>query len=401
MVLGHKPASAPPAWTLAALLLVLSGCSTAKVTSPAAATPAVAQCPVEGRWVTPPASPPLPTAAFLERLGAPRVLLLGEDHDRADDHRWQLQTIAALGGRQSELVLAFEMLPRSSQPALDEWSAGALDVDEFVRRSRWFSVWGYPPELYMPVLHLGRMNRYPLVALNVDRSMLRMVSGGGWNSVPLAQREGISDPAPPSAGYREMLREVFAAHAGAEPTDSEALENFIDAQLTWDRAFAQGIRDALERHPDATVVALIGRGHLEYGYGVAHQLDDLGVTEHVTLLPKEVSPQCGDALEVGLADAVFGIRRNRDEPHGVKLGVFLEPAAAGVRIRRVLDGSVADAAGLAVDDVVVAAAGRRVATVAEIKAVLAKQPPGTVLPLQIERGSERIEIDARFPPRGQ
>ena len=60
------------------------------------------------------------------------IVLLGEEHDREDHHRWQLDTIAALHERRRAMVLGFEMFPRRSQPVLDRWSAGELSEAEFL-----------------------------------------------------------------------------------------------------------------------------------------------------------------------------------------------------------------------------------------------------------------------------
>jgi uncharacterized iron-regulated protein len=40
------------------------------------------------------------------------VVLLGETHDQAEHHRWQLNTIAELFSHRPDMVLGFEMFPR-------------------------------------------------------------------------------------------------------------------------------------------------------------------------------------------------------------------------------------------------------------------------------------------------
>ena len=62
-------------------------------------------------------------------------MLLGEYHDRPDDHRWQLQTVAALAAEHPAVVLGFEMFPRRAQPVLDRWVAGELDERALLRET--------------------------------------------------------------------------------------------------------------------------------------------------------------------------------------------------------------------------------------------------------------------------
>jgi uncharacterized iron-regulated protein len=174
-----------------------------------------------------------------------RVVLLGESHDRDEHHRWQLQTIAALQARHPAVVLGFEMFPRSSQPALDEWREGRLGEAEFLDKSRWTDVWGMPPALYLPLFHFVRMNRVPMVGLNVDRDLVARVAKEGWAQIPEADRAGLSTPAAASPAYREWLSEVYRAHSKEDENGSDGLERFIEAQLVRDRAFAEAIRATL------------------------------------------------------------------------------------------------------------------------------------------------------------
>ncbi len=391
--------------TMLPILLLLGGASCGDLRPPEPSPQAVqarlrersGACPLEGRWFVPRSGDLLSTVEILDRIGGARVVLLGESHDRPDDHRWQLQTIAALDGRHRELVLGFEMLPRSSQTALDAWSNGGLGIDEFLAASRWHDVWGYPADLYLPIFQFGRMNRVTMVALNIDYELIRRVSSEGWGAIPQSERAGLSDPAPPSTEYRAMLESVFTSHLAddAKPEPGER-ERFIESQLLWDRAFAEGIRDALQTNPNAVVVALVGSGHLENGYGVPHQLDALGIDTHVTLMPWDVTAECTD-LPPMLADAVFGVGAAAPATARPRLGVFLEPAEGGVLVRRVLEDSVAEDAGIQPQDLIVGAAGRPIESAGELKAVVGKQPLGTTLPVTVLRSGRRMELDARFP----
>lgn len=226
-------------------------------------------------------------------------MLLGEQHDKASHHRWQLHTLAGLHALRDELVIGLEMLPRSAQRTLDEWVAGELDADTMLAQTQWEEVWGFDSALYMPILEFARMAQIPLIALNIDPELRKRLVNDGWESVPTDERYGIPPPQPASASYRSRLTEVFNQHAMDD--DPESLERFIKAQLTWDIAMGQRLSQAAE---DGTlVVGLMGLGHVAYNDGVTYQLSALGVNDTLSLLPWQIN-DCA-LPDSTLADAVY------------------------------------------------------------------------------------------------
>jgi uncharacterized iron-regulated protein len=354
-------------------------------------------CVPPARWVTPASRLERTTPEVIVRAARSRIVLLGELHDRSDHHRWQLQTIAELAALRPTLVLGFEMFPRRVQPVLDRWVAGQLDARTFLREADWTEVWGFPPEQYLSLFEFARLNRVPMRALNVDRALVARVGREGWAAIPASEREGVSDPTPATPAYEAMLIEALAAHAG-QHNDEAARRRFVEAQLTWDRALAEGLAQAARDHPHALVVGVMGSGHLEHGHGVPHQLAALGLGDVTVLLPWDTDRDCA-ALVPDLADAVFGIAPAATGAETrPRLGVTLEPAAGGVRVATVSPGSVAARAGLRPGDVVVQAAGLAVASPADLRAVVDRQAPGTWLPLRVRRAGHERQVVVRFEP---
>lgn len=393
---------------IASLLLMAGLAAGAGAAASVPVKPQPACVPVAA-WRVPGAdAAPLTTAQVLERIAGSRVVLLGESHDSAEHHRWQLAMLAALHARNPDLVLGLEMFPRRVQPALDRWVAGELTEAQFLEQSEWRAVWSFDPGLYLPLFHFARMHRVPMAALNVDMALIREVGRSGLDAVDEARREGVTRPAPPPAAYLAKLRPVFEQHQDGNSGSSAQgagdaevrFARFVESQQVWDRAMAQGIADALARYPGATVVGILGSGHVVYGHGVPHQLQDLGVHRVATLLPWDAGRDCEELRSAGIADAVFGVAAPAAAPTAdrPRLGVWLDAADGGVRIRDVARGSVAEAAGLKADDVITEIAGAAARAPADVSGAVQRQAPGTWLPMKVRRGGQTMEIVARFPP---
>src|SRR5262245_8720252 len=188
----------------------------------------------------------------------------------------------------------------------------------------------------------------------------------------------------------------MAAH-GTKGAGDDASRRFVEAQLTWDRALAEGLAEAARANPQALVIGVMGSGHLEGGHGVPHQLAALGMHDVTVLLPWDATRDCA-TLGPGMADAAFGIGPPADTAtERPKLGVTLAQAdRGGARVTEVTRGSVAAGAGLRAGDVVVAAAGAPVTSPADLRRVVDVQAPGTWLPLRVRRDGRERQLVARF-----
>ena len=347
------------------------------------------------------------------------VVLLGEAHANLEHHRWQLQMLSSLHARNPNMVIGFEMFPRRVQEALDKWVAGSLSVAEFLDASDWKHGWSIDAKAYLPLFHFARMNKIPMVALNIDSRLRKEVSLKGFDILSEDKFKGVTRPAEPSKAYLEYLMLVYKKHDRNHKTkiitEDLDFQRFVRGQQLWDRAMAQALHSALTRlesppvvgvqalfsaltQPERPlVVGIMGAGHIRNGYGVPHQLMDLGIKDVAMLLPWESNKACGQ-LVAGIADAVFGVASyvKTDGPQRQRLGIQFEMAQKGARILKIEKGSVAETAGLKDKDIIIEIAGLEVKKINDVIEAVKRQAPGTWLPLKVTRGSETIEIIARF-----
>jgi membrane-associated protease RseP (regulator of RpoE activity) len=263
-------------------------------------------------------------------------------------------------------------------------------------------VWGFDAAFYLPLFHFARMNRIPMVALNVERDFVHMVGSKGLESVPPEKREGVSAPAAASEAYLERLFATYTQHPEKkQPAPSRAdpeFRRFVEAQLVWDRAMAQALANAAARAPDALVVGVMGSKHIAHGDGVPRQLESLGIKHIASLLPWDTSADCAE-FSAGLATAVFGLPAARPAPPPPRLGIFVETVPDGVKVSSVTAGSIAEITGLRAGDILIEVAGTAVKTTEETRAIVGRMAPGTWLPLKAKRAGEIVELTAKFPAK--
>lgn len=215
------------------------------------------------------------------------IVLLGETHDDPAHHRWQLTQIEALYAREPRLAIGLEMVPRSRQAALDAWTAGRLDEARFLEAVDWQGSWGFDYALYRPIFDFARARRIPMLALNIDRAVVRAVREDGWPALAAWPDLALGRPVAPLPAYNRYLAAAFAGHGRTGDADAlnRGYAGFVDIQLLWDRAMAARI--AAERAAGTPLIAvLVGSGHVRDGWGIPRQLRDLGHASTALLAPQ-------------------------------------------------------------------------------------------------------------------
>lgn len=395
--------------------------------SPEAKGLPAAICANPGVWINPATGKAASPLEFFDDLASKQVVLLGESHNKAEHHRWQLHNIAALHSRSKPLILGFEMFPRRVQPVLDKWVKGELSREAFLKEVEWSRVWGFDADLYMPMFDFARMNAIPMVALNVERALISRVGKEGWDNIPQAEREGLTEPASAPKEYERMLAEIYLLKEAmrkapenhgkldpdkaddyrhqAEVTDEKLAElqavpefrHFVEGQLTWDRAMAEGISKASRDNPGALIIGVMGSGHVENLNGVPHQLKSLDIAENAALIPVEAGEDC-EAVSATYANAIFTLKTPEEqEKPKLKLGVVIRDEGGAALVEMVSPDSVAEALEIKKGDKIISAAGFDVTSAADLIEIIGRQAPGTWLPLEIERDGRHLELVAKFP----
>ena len=270
-------------------------------------------------WIDPVSGKILPFKQLMHEMATRSIVMLGETHDIAEIHRWQLHVAATLYALRPNMMMGFEMFPRRLQPVLDEWVDGRLNTKTFLKKSEWLDVWGFPAKIYLPLFHFCRQQKIRMLALNCYRELVSRVGKLGWDAIPEAERDGLTPAAPATGAYHAYLASYGNRRKkGSMPASDR--ERFMRAMQTWDRAFACNMVHALNEIPSGKqkplVIGIIGRGHLEYGYGTPYQLADLGIIDTAVLLTSD-KPKWQPKPGRKMADAIFRI--DMPEPRATRI----------------------------------------------------------------------------------
>jgi uncharacterized iron-regulated protein len=212
---------------------------------------------------------------LLKTLATAQVVYLGETHDSQQDHQTQLAIIQALHQQNPKLAIALEMFQRPFQPMLDRYLAGELTEVELQQQSEYDQRWGFPWQLYAPILRFAKENRLRLLALNTPTEVTRKVGKQGLANLSPPDLQFIPPVAEidtSNAAYRAKILQVYEQfHQGK--TSSTGFENFFAAQVLWDETMAATIAEFVQANPDFQVVVLVGQGHIAYGYGIPSRVE--------------------------------------------------------------------------------------------------------------------------------
>ncbi len=316
---------------------------------------------------------------ILDAIVQCRVVFVGENHDRFEDHLNQLKVIDGLRRRGKDLAIGMEFFQQSYQVALDDYLAGTIEEPEFLRRSQYFDRWRFDYRLYRLILRYAREHRIPVIALNLESELTRRVGEVGIAGLTKAERARLpakidrSDPA-----YQARIKGVFAHHPG---TDKKSFERFMEVQLLWDEGMAERAARYLRANPDKTLVVLAGGGHIEYGQGIPERLlRRVKVTSATLLNTAEPDPDPAAADYLLTPQPV-------ELPPGGLLGIQLgeQSEGRGARVQGFGACSGAKAAGLQEGDLILRIGDQPVAGYADIRIALLDSRPGQRLSVQVRR----------------
>ncbi|MCE5313160.1 MAG: ChaN family lipoprotein [Nitrospiraceae bacterium] len=279
-----------------------------------------------------------------------KIIYVGEEHNNFSHHLAQLDVIRTLHEQGKKVAIGMEMFYRSSQAALDGYTSGAIDEREFLKRSGYFRQWGFDYSLYKPILDFARLNKLPVVALNITRKIVGKVGESGISSLTEEEKAQLPKQMDYSdEDYRARLVAVLETHSGAGRRN---FENFFQAQVLWDEYMAESVDIFMKKNPERTMVVVAGGGHLSYGSGIPKRAYRRNSLPYAIILN-------GDNMAPGIADYIV-MPDSAEYQKSPRMMVILKETDKGLVITGFPEGSSAQEAGLEEGDLILEAGGRAV-----------------------------------------
>jgi uncharacterized iron-regulated protein len=236
--------------------------------------------------------------AMLAEIARVGVVFVGEQHNDPATHRIERAILEGLARRRGNVIVAMEMFERDTQPSLDDYVAGRLNEEEFLRASR---PWPNYMTDYRPLVEFARVHGWRVIASNAPRRIALQVSREGLNAArPDSESERklvAAEFSCPMDDYFKRFAEVMGKghpHSGGASQKQEeekqndkkqeeerraVIERFYYAQCVKDETMAESIANALSaasaqgQDSSAQVSPLVvhfnGAFHSDYRLGAA------------------------------------------------------------------------------------------------------------------------------------
>lgn len=318
--------------------------------------------------------------ALSERLADARLILIAEQHTNLEDHRIQLRVLELLQETGRPLVIGLEMFEVEDQSLLNGWVAGQFTEPDFIEQSDWYGSWGYHWGYYREILLFARAHAIPLVALS-----------GPWEVVS----ETGAEPNLSSQDHRSLFRAFFEAddpvHGGLQEDQLEAL---FAAQCRIDAVMAFNAAEALEAHPDTTLVVLAGSGHVVYELGIARQIQEWYEGPVTTIVPVSVE-DANRRVRASIGDFAWGVPEMTD-PAFPELGAVSVSVEGGLHVIHVEPDSPAERGGLETGDVLTRFKDVVITAKPDLNRTLATVEWGDEVALIIQRDGAPRDLTLKF-----
>ena len=232
-----------------------------------------------------------------------RIIFIGEEHESRVSHQAELTILKGLAERDSNLVLALEMIERDVQDVLDAYLIGEISEKKFLEQSR---PWPNYLEDYRPLIEFAKKKGMAVIAANVPRRAAATVAMANDISPDVMGEDRIYFPKTLHLKSKEYYKRFVSSVEEMPhftPMKGMRLDGLYKAQVLKDAVMAASIEPFLDRR----ILFCCGHFHSDYHLGIPYQLQknhpDLKVVvitfaSYVGDLPMKERSRIGDFIWV-------------------------------------------------------------------------------------------------------
>lgn len=337
-----------------------------------------------------------------------RIVYVGETHDNPASHRLELTVLRAMAERYPDgVALGMEMFTPDQQETIDRWLSGELAEKAFLKESRWQEQWRMDFDYYRPLLEFARERNIPVIGLNAPKSLVKSATMKNLGENVDEERQQLPEMDLDDPYHGAFVTAMYSGHSHG----TSGLEGFQRVQTLWDETMAENVARYLESQEgkNRRLVVVAGGNHVRHGFGIPRRVFRRLPTSYLIIGSKElvVPEDKRDRLmdvevpKFPMPPYDFLVFTEYEDlaPPKVMLGILLDEAEGKVRVKSVLPGSVAEAAGLQEGDVLLEIDGMPVAESFDLIYEVRQKRPGDRSVLLIERAEARQSVEVTFPPK--
>lgn len=335
--------------------------------------------------------------ALVDKLLETNIVYVGESHTRFQDHVLQLRIIRALYEHDQKLAVGMEMFNDTAQETLLGYLNGDFDERDFLKKSHYFTMWGYDYQLYRDIINYAKKHKIPIIALNIEKETVSKVyKEGGIGALSPEEMQTLPKERDLTiSGYRERIASVFKLHDSPTKTEQNKLNDFFQAQTIWDETMAEAVAGYMKKNQGHRMVVIAGMGHTNKDSGIPPRVSRRMPLQQAVILNAE-----GQSIDPSSADYLFFVQPENLPPQP-KFGVLLEEKDDKVLIKSVSPHGKAKDAGFKENDAILAIDEEPIKSLEDIKITMLYKKMGDKVKVRLQRerallGDKIMEIEVAF-----
>lgn len=328
---------------------------------------------------------------IVEEIESKKVIFIGESHTNFAHHINQLNIIKKLHKKGKKVVIGMEMFQRKFQSVLDDYIEGKIDEKTFLKKSEYFTRWKFNYNLYKPILDYAKENKLPVIALNLDKEIIKKITKNGFYDLSKENKELLPKNIDfTNQTYKDNLKSFFNSNVHLNAAHKNGAKNIntdfvYQSQIIWDETMAETISLYLEKNQDTdSFVVLAGAGHIESHHGIPDRVF------RRTSLPYAVILQDMPATSKTADFVLFTQKIAVKEP--MKIGVFLD-TVKNLKVIKIVKNSIASELGIKKDDVILEVDDKEVKNLDEMKFILFFKQKDEKIKIKLKRDKKTLTLE--------
>ncbi len=216
---------------------------------------------------------------LIKKISDSQIVFFGEFHDDSLIHYLQYEFFVKYHSSNNKTALSMEMFERDVQNTLDEYLGGAIDEDEFKKKSR---PWPDYDKFYSPLVIFSKEHQLPVITRNVPRKYagqdIRIGMTGLRLLPPDEQNYFTKDFIYKDDEYKSKFFETMIGNteelSKLSPNEENTIYLYYGSQCLKDETMAESIVDFIKNKPDFHIVHLNGDFHSNSYLGTVQKVRD-------------------------------------------------------------------------------------------------------------------------------